>query len=301
MKYTPLRYDEARPNGAGNTIRPLTHSSDLTREGLGVESTQREFKTCDNCGAEFERQPRDWPGRWAARRFCSKRCAVAVGSRRAADLRRVGNPGDHERPCSKCGRVLDLDQFTKSSTGPLGRNSQCRQCASIARKVKFLEDPELARAKDAARRWRRRAVRVYGCDPEPTEKCCTECGQTKALAQFAKGRAKYGRQQICRSCTSAYKKTYAAEHPETGWGTGYRRRAKRYGVEPTIEKFTRVDVVSRYGDGCVYCEVGAFEQLDHYVPVAEGGPHTLANVRPTCTPCNHRKYNMHGDEFEAAP
>lgn len=31
--------NEARPNGAGNTLRPLTRSSDLTREGLALKAT----------------------------------------------------------------------------------------------------------------------------------------------------------------------------------------------------------------------------------------------------------------------
>ena len=31
---TVLRYNGSAPGGAGNTLRGLTHSSDLTREGL---------------------------------------------------------------------------------------------------------------------------------------------------------------------------------------------------------------------------------------------------------------------------
>lgn len=88
--------------------------------------------------------------------------------------------------------------------------------------------------------------------------------------------------------------------PRRTWSVRTASRAKRCGVEPVVERFTRAEVIDTYGDRCAYCKVGGFEQLDHYVPVAAGGAHVLANVRPTCESCNHKKNVAHGDEFEAA-
>ena len=73
------------------------------------------------------------------------------------------------------------------------------------------------------------------------------------------------------------------------WEDGYRRRCRRYGLTPFIVSFTREDVINQYGDACFYCPDGAFEQIDHCIPVAAGGLHVLANARPSCTTCNHRK------------
>jgi 5-methylcytosine-specific restriction endonuclease McrA len=57
-----------------------------------------------------------------------------------------------------------------------------------------------------------------------------------------------------------------------------------------VEPFSRTEVIKRYGDRCAYCTPGDFESLDHFVPVAAGGPHTLDNVRPSCRSCNSTKY-----------
>ncbi|RAI25116.1 HNH endonuclease signature motif containing protein, partial [Rhodoplanes serenus] len=54
-----------------------------------------------------------------------------------------------------------------------------------------------------------------------------------------------------------------------------------------------------YGDGCAYCETGEFEELEHYTPVKAGGPHTLENVRPSCSACNRAKSDADPEEWLA--
>lgn len=72
-----------------------------------------------------------------------------------------------------------------------------------------------------------------------------------------------------------------------------RRRAR---VKSTkIVDFTRDQLDQRmayYGrscylklDGCT----GNFEHVEHVKPIAKGGAHMLANLRPACAPCNYRK------------
>jgi 5-methylcytosine-specific restriction endonuclease McrA len=62
-----------------------------------------------------------------------------------------------------------------------------------------------------------------------------------------------------------------------------------------VEWFTAADVINRWGPGCVACD-GPFEHLDHLVPIARRGAHTLANVRPMCAPHNLAKGAS--DEFQ---
>ncbi len=61
-----MRYNENAPGGAGNTIRGLTHSLDLTKEGLMPDRTR-----CLTCGAP--NPPKAQPG-GHARKFCSRLC-----------------------------------------------------------------------------------------------------------------------------------------------------------------------------------------------------------------------------------
>ncbi len=90
-----------------------------------------------------------------------------------------------------------------------------------------------------------------------------------------------------------YRKRYKAENPER-WRMAMSVGRHRYEAAKraaTVQSFTAAQLearVSVFGDRCAYCS-GPFEQLDHLKPIARGGPHCLANFRPACAACNHRK------------
>lgn len=64
--------------------------------------------------------------------------------------------------------------------------------------------------------------------------------------------------------------------------------AKRRGV--VIVDFTADELVQRLSmfPGCWVCG-GTPTEVDHVKPLAAGGLHGLANMRPICGPCNRRK------------
>lgn len=67
------------------------------------------------------------------------------------------------------------------------------------------------------------------------------------------------------------------------------RRARKAAVFTVA--FTSEDLRQKwqyYGDRCYLCGAAA-EATDHVKPIAKGGPHMLANLKPICTPCNSRK------------
>lgn len=41
--------------------------------------------------------------------------------------------------------------------------------------------------------------------------------------------------------------------------------------------------------GCWICGIDSWDEIDHVKPIARGGPHILANLRPACRNCNRRK------------
>jgi 5-methylcytosine-specific restriction endonuclease McrA len=68
-----------------------------------------------------------------------------------------------------------------------------------------------------------------------------------------------------------------------------RRRARVHAA--SIVPFTAEQLNQRmayWGFKCWMCS-GPFEAVDHVKPLAKGGPHVLANLRPACNPCNRRK------------
>lgn len=117
--------------------------------------------------------------------------------------------------------------------------------------------------------------------PGPDAKRCRVCRKRKSRNAFSPGKP------WCRVCRNGMLAVERTLHPEPHWEATYRNRVAGYGFIPDVEPFTLEDLVCMYGGSCFHCEAGSFEQLDHYpTPVCEGGSHSLANVRPSCLPCN---------------
>jgi 5-methylcytosine-specific restriction endonuclease McrA len=69
-----------------------------------------------------------------------------------------------------------------------------------------------------------------------------------------------------------------------------RRRRARKAAVLTIS-FTTEQLAQRmafWGNQCWMCG-GPFEEVDHVIPIALGGPHCLSNLRPACKSCNSSK------------
>ncbi len=95
---------------------------------------------------------------------------------------------------------------------------------------------------------------------------------------------------------------YRVENPDVFAAAARRRRARRYGV--AFERFTVQDVLDRWGTDCHICgeridfvaprtareqgwERGL--QLEHVIPLFQGGTDTLDNVKPAHGLCNAKK------------
>ena len=96
-----------------------------------------------------------------------------------------------------------------------------------------------------------------------------------------------------------YSRNWKKNNPDKVKMKSARRRAKKFGLN--FEKFTDEQVLKKYGTDCYICktpiDLKATRQagkpgwekglhIDHHIPISKGGPHTLANVRPTHAKCN---------------
>lgn len=99
------------PGSAGNTHRGLTHSPDLTREGLAMNAT----RTCAHCANALPAETPGRGGKQPRRKFCTSKCK---NGHRVVARRRT-----REVLCERCGETRTLT--TKVSTG-----SMCRTCAA---------------------------------------------------------------------------------------------------------------------------------------------------------------------------
>ncbi|PAU90096.1 hypothetical protein CK505_12515 [Kocuria sp. WN036] len=119
-------------------------------------------------------------------------------------------------------------------------------------------------------------------------KRCLKCSTEKALEDFARqAKAPDGRHPYCRDCDRVRRRADRAASPHLSWEANYRQRAHAYGNAAIVDPFTREDIVARYGPDCWYCG-GPFEELDHNIPIAANGPHSLENCRPSCSSCGRK-------------
>lgn len=130
-----------------------------------------------------------------------------------------------------------------------------------------------------------------------THKCCAACGQSKTLGEYYRNAAAPdGLGTYCRTCSRDRALAWYYANPErakareaaTAAEDARRRRAKERAA--TIVDFTPEQLAERLSMflGCWMCGEPA-DCIDHVKPLARGGPHILANLRPACRPCNGRK------------
>lgn len=205
------------------------------------------------------------------------------------------------KACTKCGETKVLGSFTKDKRKRDGRRPACKACEAeqkrayrAANREKVLEQERAYReASREALAERDRAYYEANREAVAERRRAHRAANRETIAE--RDRAYYAAN---REAVAEYRRAYYAANPHVHWASKYRTRARAYGFPIVVEEFTKADVVTMYGDYCTYCETGAFEHLDHFVPVAKGGPHTLENARPSCGACNRAKGEMSGDEWE---
>ncbi len=107
-----------------NVDRPLTHSSDLTREGLAVQAT----RTCDHCGDDLPAESYGRGGKQPHRRFCSVTCKtkaryqplppVPVHCERCGAERLLKHPGLASTMCRPCAALLATEAAAVANRRP---------------------------------------------------------------------------------------------------------------------------------------------------------------------------------------
>ena len=67
------------------------------------------------------------------------------------------------------------------------------------------------------------------------------------------------------------------------------RRARERGAQGVATPAAVAARIAYYGGRCYLC--GApYQEIDHVIPLARGGSHWPANLRPACRSCNRRKH-----------
>lgn len=233
---------------------------------------------CTQCGTTIE--PKAGGGR--PRLYCSNKCKCA------ARYKPTGRPNAAE-DCQQCGRDLAPDRHWRT----LYCSNYCAQKANRKRnfdaiaagkKRYYRENPD-KHAVWAERRKPKKNEYMRSYYWANRDAKLEYQRSTRPHARIRE-RLKYAKDPSAKKAAAA---KWIRENPEAAAEIRRRRRAVKANA-PTIP-FTADQLAQRFaywGNRCWIC--GADEQhVDHMKPLARGGWHCLANLRPICKSCNASK------------
>ena len=158
----------------------------------------------------------------------------------------------------------------------------------------------------------------HGCERYASTENCVECLRLNA--------AKWREQN--RQHTRDYAKRWAQEHPDCvrkngqNWYTANKakvraanakwhkenplgrrlheaKRRERAGQCVRVKNHQVLRLKKLQKEKCGFCfgKLGARFHVDHVMPLALGGKHTLSNLQLLCAPCNQAKHSKHPINF----
>lgn len=200
---------------------------------------------------------------------------------------------DKSKPCSKCGVTQPLENFRINHAAKDGRQSACKPCQ---RKV-YEARAEHYKAKA-------RAYRAEHLE-EIREK----------QRDYFRSRAEWNRKRVNdwywsnidrarktrREVYSSNPERWIAETKK--WKQANRERANRSDNQSIHRRRARmrvngvfdirpIEIARLYRQACAYCGSKESIQLDHVIPIARGGTHSIGNLISACSSCNASKGSL---------
>lgn len=207
------------------------------------------------------------------------------------------------KACCTCGTIKPFEDFNRHARSKDGRQPTCRECQrskrvgwyeanrerEIAKSREWnLANPERVRANDAARdpeKRRRNNRETYGRNGHKYRAAMHE-RRASDLDAFRERERQW--RAVSKESIAERKRAYREVNPNVRIqerANGLRRHAATKGGPGGMDLLAKFDY---YGGLCWICGDNA-SAMDHVKPLAAGGSHILANLRPACTPCNSRK------------
>jgi 5-methylcytosine-specific restriction endonuclease McrA len=177
--------------------------------------------------------------------------------------------GVKHKLCSTCKEYIPVDQFSTRAASPDGLAYSCKTCERAT-----------AAASYARKKKRNQSKKYY----QENKEACND----RAKARYAANSASILAQQAIWRESKTGKAVMAA--------AAKRRRERIKTQTPDGADYTRLDVVERdtFGGKCI-CQIcgepildlDSDLQIDHIIPIAEGGADNFKNVR-----CSHKICNL---------
>lgn len=193
------------------------------------------------------------------------------------------------RVCSTCKQSKPFSAYSKDKSRKHGISYRCKACHAEMNKKYY--DPQ---------KFAKYANEYYHRHKDKINKKAREKRSANPEA-FRTYKRRYYEDNKKR--LNALSNKWRREHPEVGRSSKRRRRARK--EHNGFEIYTTEQVLEAYGSNCYLCDKPidlnaprwtaepGWENglhLDHVIRIADGGPDTLENVRPTHGICNLKKH-----------
>lgn len=219
------------------------------------------------------------------------------------------------KTCSQCKQFLPYDNFGKITKSSTGRRSACNKCRSIESKAYREKYPD--KKKNADRLYRlnnldkvRQTKKIYRqknaeyialwqkAYREQNKKAIAEHKREwrRKNADWADNASKKWQEnnkelvkkykQISRERHPERDKNYYLNNPAIIQSNRIKRRLRLSNAKKF--KITNKDIKKIMNKPCIYCGAKA-EHLDHVLPLAKGGLHSIGNLAASCAKCNLSK------------
>lgn len=184
--------------------------------------------------------------------------------------------------CSQCLEWLALVDFYPDKQSSSGYRRNCKRC-HIAAVKRRSEDPSV---RPVVRAYQAEYRAAHRQKARATTAAYRAANPDRARAANERFRSQPANQESARQRAREFRLANPALRSEY---EKRRRARKKSAVVGFITPAQLAAKMSYWGDRCWMCGTVDDLQVDHVKPLAKGGAHMLANLRPACGPCNLAK------------
>ena len=200
------------------------------------------------------------------------------------------------KTCTKCQVEKSTDNFYLNRGKYMVR---CKECVAIVGREYYLKNkPEIAtkRAVYQAAHRKEQYAHTKAWRKRNTEKM-KEAGR-RQYAQNAEHRRKVKSAWAMANVEKikAYQEKYRLNHLPQVAEKAHRYRAKKRlnGVYKVSDK----ELIRLYSSPCIACGTTERVTIDHIIPIARGGTHSIGNLQSLCLKCNSSKNDRTMSEWK---
>lgn len=193
--------------------------------------------------------------------------------------------------CYKCKQMLSIDFFHKKSTGKFGVTGTCKFCSAIISAEWRKNNPERKKIND--KKWAQAnpdrtaaAKRRYSDKNKEAEKA------RKAAAYLANKESRDKKSRLWSKQNPEKerkrKRNWRRNNPEKARQENHKYRSKLRERSFAITKKEIAKLIAP--QKCFYCQEHTEKPtLEHVIPIARGGNHSIGNLVSACGICNSSK------------